>query len=277
MRHTQSLESSTVTMGAFLMMPSFFIAHGAPLLAIQDNDYTQFLNELGKTLPRPKAVVLFSAHWVTGVQQVSEVDAYDTIYDFGGFPDALYQIRYPAHGNRTVAQEIEHLLSQQGIGYEVEAKRGLDHGAWVVLRLLFPDADVPVIEMSVNPLLSPEQQYKIGQALAALREQDVLVIGSGGTVHNLRALDWNSQQTSDWAVEFDQWLEDNLRRWDVSALFQYDTLAPSAQLAVPPHGNEHFVPIFYAMGAADDEKTANLLHKSYQYGSLNHSVWQFGA
>ncbi|GMA60069.1 dioxygenase [Alicyclobacillus fastidiosus] len=258
------------------MMPSLFIAHGAPLLAIEDNEYTQFITQLGRRLPRPKAVVLFSAHWVTGTQKVSEVNEYETIYDFGGFPDALYQIRYPAMGDRQIASQIESLLTENGISFDVETDRGLDHGAWVVLRLLYPDADIPVIAMSVNPRVSPEEQYKIGWSLSQLRERDILVIASGGTVHNLRALNWQEDGVDEWALQFDQWLETRIKQWDLESLYRYDSLAPNAQVAVPPYGNEHFVPIFYAMGAADDVRTATLLHRSYRYGSLSHSVWQFG-
>lgn len=258
------------------MIPALFIAHGAPLLAIEDNDYTRFLSGLGQALPRPSAVILFSAHWVTGVQQVSGVTEYDTIYDFGGFPDELYQIRYPAKGDRQIAHRIAELLMKDGIPFEVDTTRGLDHGAWIILRLLYPNADVPVISMSVNPRLSAEQQYKIGQSFARLRANDVLIIASGGTVHNLRAVQWQENQVSDWALQFDEWLDTQLKQWNLNALFRYATLAPHASLAVPPYGNEHFIPIFYAMGAADDVRKATLLHRSYRYGNLSHSVWQFG-
>ncbi|MCL6453331.1 MAG: dioxygenase [Alicyclobacillus sp.] len=258
------------------MIPALFIAHGAPLLAIEENDYTRFLGQLGKRLPRPQAIVLFSAHWVAGTEQVSEVEQYDTMYDFGGFSDALYQTKYAARGSRQIAQQIEGLLRANGVPFEVERKRGLDHGAWVVLRLLYPSGDIPVVEMSVNPRLSPEQQYKIGRSLATLRSNDVLVIGSGGTVHNLRALQWQSDEVHEWALEFDRWLETHLKQWDLDALYRYDTLAPGAALAVPLDGNDHFIPIFYAMGAADDRRRASLLHRSYRYGNLSHSVWQFG-
>lgn len=258
------------------MVPSLFIAHGAPLLAIEDNDYTQFLAQVGANLPRPNAVVLFSAHWAAQTQRVSVVPEYETIYDFGGFPDELYQIKYPAKGHPGIAREIESLLAQQGIPVAVDQTRGLDHGAWVVLRLLYPNADVPVIAMSVNPWLSVQDQYKIGQALMLLRKQDVLVIGSGGTIHNLQMLQWNKEQVDPWALQFDQWLEERLQQWDLDALFRYDTLAPHAGEAVPPFGNEHFVPLLYAMGAADDARKAQLLHRSYQYGNLSRSVWQFG-
>lgn len=158
----------------------------------------------------------------------------------------------------------------------METTRGLDHGAWVILRLLYPNADIPVIAMSVDPRLSPEQQYKIGHSLAKLRADDVLIIGSGGTVHNLRAVQFQENGMNEWALQFDQWLENHLTQWDLDALYHYDTSASNANLAVPPYGNEHFVPLFYAMGAADDVRKATLLDRSYRYGNLSHSVWQFG-
>lgn len=259
------------------MIPSFFIAHGAPLLAIEENEYTQFLNNLGAALPRPKAVVLFSAHWESSVQKVSEVDQYETIYDFGGFPEALYRIKYPAKGDKDIAKKIAELFTAHGVPYEVETERGLDHGAWVVLKLLYPNADIPVISMSVNPQLAPEEQYKIGKSLSALRADDVLIIGSGGTVHNLGVLRMREDngQIDQWALDFDEWLARHLHNWDIESLFKYNSLAPAANMAVPPYGNEHFIPIFYAMGAADDGQKATLVHRSYRYGNLSHSVWQF--
>jgi 4,5-DOPA dioxygenase extradiol len=260
------------------MIPSIFVAHGAPLLAIEDNEYTKFLDKLGRTLPRPKAVILFSAHWESSVQKVSDVSEYETIYDFGGFPEALYRIQYPAKGDKDITNEIKELFTTCGIPYVVETERGLDHGAWVVLKLLYPNADIPVISMSVNPNLTPEEQYRIGKSLSALRGNDVLIVASGGTVHNLGVLRIaeDNGQIDKWALEFDEWLEGHLNNWDLETLFKYNSLAPAANMAVPPNGNEHFIPIFYAMGAADDEQKATLVHRSYRYGNLSHSVWQFG-
>lgn len=258
-------------------MPSYFIAHGAPLLAIEKNEYTQFLNELGTKLARPKAIILFSAHWTSGTQMVSDVNEYETIYDFYGFPEEMYQIKYPAKGDTPFVHEIKALLAKQNIPFEVDTNRGLDHGAWVVLSMLYPDADIPVISMSVAPNLAPEEQYKIGKSLAELRAHDVLIIASGGTVHNLRAVRFGEETKVDqWAVEFERWIEQHLLKWDLASLFAYQSLAPHAQLAVPPYGVEHFIPIFYAMGAADKSQKAKLLHRSYRYGNLSHSVWQFG-
>ncbi|MEH7108949.1 MULTISPECIES: DODA-type extradiol aromatic ring-opening family dioxygenase [Bacillaceae] len=259
------------------MMPSFFIAHGSPMLAVENNEYTQFVNQLGKDLPRPRAIVLFSAHWESRIQQVGNVEQYRTIYDFGGFDEELYKIQYPARGDQQMASEIENLFIDSGIPFEKDVQRGLDHGAWVVLRMLYPNADIPVISMSVNSRLTPQEQYNIGKALSALREKDILIIGSGGTSHNLRALNWADDGRADeWALEFENWLAYHIENWDLSALFQYNQLAPNAQFAVPPYGTEHFVPIFYAMGAADNEHKATLLHRSFRYGNLSHSVWQFG-
>ncbi|MFF2446462.1 DODA-type extradiol aromatic ring-opening family dioxygenase [Neobacillus sp. NPDC058068] len=259
------------------MMPSLFVAHGAPLLAIENNEYTKFLTQLGQNMPRPKAVILFSAHWESNVQKVSDVEQYNTIYDFGGFDEALYKIQYPAHGDQQIAKEIEGLFTESGVSFEFDTQRGLDHGAWVVLRLLYPNADIPVISMSVNSRLTPDEQYKIGKALSALRAQNILVIASGGTVHNLRAVKWNDNgQVDQWALEFEDWLAHHLQNWDLPSLFNYVSLAPNAEIAVPPYGSEHFIPIFYAMGAADDSQKATLLHRSFRYGNLSHSVWQFG-
>jgi 4,5-DOPA dioxygenase extradiol len=260
------------------MLPSLFVAHGAPLLAIENNDYTQLLHSLGTTMPKPKAIILFSAHWESSTQKVSDVDEFETIYDFGGFPEALYRIKYPAKGNETVTKEIVELFTKQGLTFEVDKTRGLDHGAWVVLKMLYPSADIPVISMSVNPHLTPEEQYKIGESLSQLRENDILIIASGGTVHNLRVLRMGSDDGAidQWALDFDKWLERHVSNWDVESLFQYNSLAPAAELAVPPYENEHFIPLFYAMGAADHDKSAKLLHRSYRYGNLSHSVWQFG-
>lgn len=257
------------------MIPSLFIAHGAPLLAIENNEYTRFISELGRGMPRPKAIVLFSAHWESEIQQVSDVDTYSMIYDFGGFPDALYNIVYSARGAADVSASVASLLQAHGVAYQRNETRGLDHGAWVVLRLLFPDADIPVVTMSVNPNATAKENYRVGQALEALRADDVLIVGSGGTVHNLRRLSQGGPAV-DWAIAFDDWLKQRIETWDVETLLQYANQAPQASLAVPAGGNEHFIPLLYAMGAADKAKVARRLFQSYEYGSLSHAVWQFG-
>lgn len=259
-----------------MMIPSLFIAHGSPMLAISDTVYTRFLRELGRKYPNPRAIVVFSAHWISDVQYVSEVQAYDTIHDFGGFPKELYRIQYPAKGDLEVARQIQKRLTQAQILWKDESQRGLDHGAWVILRCMYPKADIPVVAMSINPTLEPQEQFRLGEALSQLREQNILVIGSGATIHNLSMLRFQDENRIDeWALTFDDWLFTHLSHWNVDALFAYETLAPYAKLAVPPYGNEHFVPLIYAMGVAGTNGHAVRLHSSFEYGNLSNSVWQF--
>lgn len=255
------------------MMPAYFFAHGAPSLVLENNDYTDLLKQFKNQTQRPKAIVLFSAHWEASVQTIGAAETYETIYDFGGFQDELYQMTYPAHSDRGLVEEIQTLFAQHGIACVQDEQRGLDHGAWAVLKLLYPEADIPVVALSVNRHLSNEQQYAIGKALTSLREQDVLIIGSGGTVHNLRRLNWRADGIEAWAEQFDQWIQEKLEAWDLEALFRYRELAPYAETAVPT--SEHFIPLLLAMGAGDATRKAQLLHRSYQYGNLSLSCWQF--
>ncbi|TCZ78455.1 dioxygenase [Paenibacillus albiflavus] len=253
---------------------SMFVAHGSPMLAVEDTAYTRYLEQLyGTKADKPEAIVIFSAHWESGVQLVSTGEQHEMIYDFYGFPDELYQIQYPAKGNPALAEEILQLFANEGIMAQGDSKRGLDHGAWSPLVKMFPKADIPVVALSVNPRLTAEEHYRIGKALAPLRERNVLIIGSGGTVHNLRRVNWGAKQPDSWAIAFDEWLSETLETWNTSALFEYEEQAPYAREAVPT--TEHFVPIILAMGAADQGGQAQKLHQSYQYGSLSLCVWRF--
>lgn len=256
------------------MLPSLFLCHGAPSLAIEDNQYTDFLKQVSQQFDKPKAIVIFSAHWESDILSFTYTnDSHDTIYDFYGFPEALYTIKYPAKGSTEIAEKLQKWLLESGIDAQKEMARGLDHGAWVVLRLMYPNADIPVIGVSVNPKLSPVEQYKIGQSIRKLREEGILVIGSGSTVHNLRMLEWGKKTPTEWAVEFDDWLIDKVEKWDLHSLFSYEELAPHSRLAIPR--NEHFVPLFIAMGSGDDEKKATVLHRSYDLGTLSLVCFQF--
>ncbi|WP_438433782.1 dioxygenase family protein [Gorillibacterium sp. sgz500922] len=259
------------------MMPAYFFAHGAPSLVIEDHAYTQYLKSFASTLPaRPKGIVLFSAHYESPVQEVGAPETYGTVYDFSGFPDELYQMTYPAPGAPELAAEIAGLLSDANVPSRLNAVRGLDHGAWAVLKLIFPEADIPVVALSVNRHRTNREQYELGRAIGQLRERDILVIGSGGVVHNLRRISWGAgpDAIAPWALEFDRWMEERLTAWNTEELFQYEQLAPHAELAVPT--NEHFIPLLLAMGSADADRQARLLHRSYQWGSLSLTAWQFG-
>ncbi|MFC5530454.1 DODA-type extradiol aromatic ring-opening family dioxygenase [Cohnella yongneupensis] len=256
------------------MIPSYFFAHGAPSLVLEQHDYTEFLKKFAASTPKPRAIVLFSAHWESREQSISTVDTYSTIYDFSGFQDELYQMTYPAKGDLAISEEIQQLFEKNGIPSVMNPERGLDHGAWAVLKLMFPAADIPVVALSVNRFLSNEQQYQIGKALSSLREKDILIIGSGGIVHNLRMLNWRGGNTpEEWAVDFDNWIQEKLENWDLEALFNYEKLAPYAREAVPT--NEHFIPLLLAMGTGDSNRQAKLLHRSYQLGTLSLSCWEF--
>lgn len=254
-------------------MPSYFFSHGAPNIVLEDNDYTRMLKNFRHLLPKPKAIVVFSAHWEAPEQTIGAAEKFDTIYDFGGFQPELYEITYPAKSNFSLAQYIQNLFTEHGISSSQDRKRGLDHGVWAILKLLYPEADIPVITLSVNQLLSAERQYAIGKALTILREQGILIIGSGGTVHNLRRLNWQAESADVWAVQFDTWIQSKLESWDTEALFRYRELAPYVEEAVPT--SEHFIPLLLAMGTGNTARKAELLHRSYQYGNLSLSAWRF--
>lgn len=257
-----------------MTLPAFFVAHGSPTLALEDNEYTRFLQNLGQSLPAPKAIVVFSAHFDSPDQLVTGDEVLDTIHDFYGFPDEMYELTYPAAGHPELTEEISSLFRVGNLPFRLITGRGLDHGAWVILRLMYPEASVPVISLSVDSKRCPKEQYDIGRMLQSLREQDVLIIGSGGTVHNLRLL--GSGKPAAWAAEFDNWIASRLEDWNLRDLFDYEKRAPHVREAVPEYGTEHFIPLFYAMGAADNDRRAQRLFQDYQYGTLSLNCWQFG-
>ena len=259
------------------VISSLFVGHGSPMVAIEDNDYARFLGELGRSLQRPKAIVVFTAHWESDVQMVSEIDEYSMIYDFYGFPRELYEMVYPAKGDVALSRRIQALFEDAGIPYGVEKKRGLDHGTWTILHRMYPQADIPVIQMSVNQYLPHDKQYAIGRALSPLREEDVLIIGSGATVHNFGLFGVRDREAvKALCFAFENWLAEHLRKWDLDALFRYEERAPYGKIAVPPPAKEHFVPVFYAMGAADQSRTAETLHQSLLMEVMINSVYRFG-
>lgn len=255
------------------MMPSLFLAHGSPMLAIEQTDYTRFLEALG-TRYRPKAIVIFTAHWEQATTTVSSSDeVYDTIYDFYGFPDELYQVKYPARGSSIVASLVKDRLQAQGIAVQSDQTRGLDHGSWTLLSRIYPNADIPVVQVSVNPYLPASEQYRIGEALRGLGEQDILTIGSGVTVHNLRMVNWGQTTPEPWAVQFDDWLLEKMEKHDLESLFRYDALAPNAKYAVPRP--EHYVPLYIAMGSGNPDKEANPIYRGYDFGTLSYLCLEF--
>jgi 4,5-DOPA dioxygenase extradiol len=195
------------------------------------------------------------------------------IYDFYGFPKELYSIKYPAKGSEEVSSRLQALLKEHNIESQLDSKRGLDHGSWDILYLMFPEANVPVVQVSVNPELPMDKQYKLGEAIKALAKEDILVIGSGSTVHNLASVNWGATKAEQWAVDFDSWLIEKAQNNNKETLFLYQQLAPYAKRAVPRE--EHIVPFFIAMGSGLDENKPELLHRSYAYGTLSYICFQF--
>jgi 4,5-DOPA dioxygenase extradiol len=251
-------------------LPVWFLAHGSPMLAIQNTPFTQVLADLGAGLADVEAIVVVSAHWQTrdGIRLTASPQP-ETIHDFGGFDPALYSISYPAPGAPDLASEVAHLLDGAGFGVRLDAERGLDHGAWVPLRWAFPDATTPVVQLSLPVSARPSDLVRLGRTLAPMRRRRVLLVGSGGIVHNLRTvvLSDDNAPTPDWARVFDAWVRDRLDELDLEALADYSGRAPHAALAVPTP--EHFEPLLVAVGAAEPGDRVVTLFEGFEHGSLS--------
>jgi 4,5-DOPA dioxygenase extradiol len=259
------------------MLPSLFVSHGAPTLTLDPSPARDFLGGLGAALPRPRAVLAVSAHWETPQPTLNRVDTNATIHDFYGFPEPLYRLRYPAPGSVDLARRAEELLRAAGFATGVDTERGLDHGAWVPLRLMYAAADVPVVQLSIQTALGPEHHVRLGQALAPLRAENVLVLGSGGFTHNLRSLDWSGIDAPEpsWTAEFSDWVHAALLEGRTADLLAYRTRAPHGARAHP--SEDHFLPLFVALGAGGEGATRKRLHKSTTYGGLRMDAYAFGS
>jgi len=249
-------------------MPTLFLSHGSPMYAIEPGAAGRAWADLGRTLPRPRAVLMVSAHWETAVPMLSGNVQPETIHDFGGFPPELYRLAYAAPGAPGLATQSVALLKAAGIAAGVDGCRGLDHGAWVPLRWMYPDADVPVVQLSVQPALSAAHHVQMGRALAPLTDDGVLIIGSGHTTHNLR--DWmaNARQprTLPYAQAFSDWLAATLAAHDTDTLVAWHERAPEASRAHP--SDEHFLPLFVAYGAAGAAATSERVVDGFLNGAL---------
>jgi 4,5-DOPA dioxygenase extradiol len=251
------------------MLPAIFVSHGAPTLPFDEVPARDFLRGLGRSLGRPKAIVAVSAHWDTGAPETSAPPANDTIHDFRGFPRALYEIEYPAPSDGLLAREISGLLN--GFAARTDTLRGLDHGAWVPLMLMYPEADIPVVELSVQSGKGAGHHIALGRMLAPLRGEDVLVLGSGGFVHNLGKIAPPGSPEPDWSKDFSGWMHERLMAQDDQALADYRARAPHAALAHP--SEEHLMPLLVAYGAGAKPER---LHSSATFGSLRMDAYSFG-
>lgn len=259
-----------------MLLPTLFISHGSPLLAIENSAASRALARLGKTLPRPQAILLVSAHWetVNGVA-VGLAARPQTIHDFGGFPEALFDIQYPAAGAVGEALEAAKQLELAGFTVTRDCTRGLDHGAWIPLRLMYPLADIPVAQFSLIGGASPSANLRLGEALHVLREKGVLIIGSGALTHNLYAYRGAEIEAEVplWVSVFADWMHDNLQGGQHEALLDYRAQAPFAVRNHPTA--EHLMPLFVAMGAAGPKAKVERLHTSYEYGVLAMDTYAF--
>lgn len=257
------------------MLPTLFISHGSPMLALEPSPARDFLAQLGQTLARPAAILVASAHWETGHPELNAVAVNDTIHDFYGFPAALYEMRYPAPGAPALAERAAALLRDAGLEATLDRARGLDHGAWVPLTLMYPAHDMPVLQVSLQTPLGPEHHLRLGRALATLRQEDVLVIGSGSFTHNLgrlRRVAPDAAPPPD-VVAFADWMHSALQENRIDDLLAYRRNAPYAVAQHPT--DEHLLPLFVALGAAGEKARATRLHASTTYGALRMDAYAF--
>ncbi len=256
-------------------LPSLYISHGSPMTALQPGAVGPRLAELAAALPRPRAIVMASAHWLGRTPTVSAAERPQTIHDFGGFPEALYQLQYPAPGAPELAQDVAARLAAAGLSPLIDPQRGLDHGAWVPLRFLYPQADIPVLQLSIQPALGPAHQWAMGRALAPLRADGVLLVGSGSITHNLH--DWHHYAQggeAPYVRPFIQWVEQKLHADDVPALLDYRRQAPFAEQAHPT--DEHLLPLHFAMGAAGTDRLgARRIDAGIDMGFLAMDIYRF--
>jgi 4,5-DOPA dioxygenase extradiol len=249
-------------------MPAIFFGHGSPMNAVQDNRYTAAWEQLGASVAalKPKAILSISAHWYTHGTSVTAMPLPKTIHDFGGFPQALFDIQYPAAGDPALAAQLRDLLAPLEVG--MDHSWGLDHGTWSVLVKAFPQADVPVIQLSIDATQPPQFHFDLGRRLAVLREQGVLIIGSGDVVHNLRLMNWDpAAPAHDWAVRFNTRIRESLLRGDLQQVVDYAALGQDGKLSVPTA--EHFLPLLYVIGAKHDDESISIPVDGIDMGAIS--------
>jgi 4,5-DOPA dioxygenase extradiol len=260
--------------GTSKRLPTMFIGHGSPMNAVEDNSFTQFLKASPTELPLPATILVISAHWETRGTKVLKVEQSRTIHDFGGFPEALYKIQYPAPGNLEIADRVVDL----GRLHQVEADHtwGLDHGSWTILKHMYPKADIPVVQLSLNQNMTLKEHMEFASSLKSLRDEGVLILGSGNITHNLRRVVWGKDASPlDWAVEFDEMIKSALLERNNDLLLGKDSKFHSLWSIAHP-SLEHYLPLLYAYGASDKDEQAKFIFEGMQMGSLSMRSVTFG-
>ena len=246
-------------------MPALFVGHGSPMNAIEENRFVEAWKALGNTLPRPEAILSVSAHWFTDESRITDAQEPKTIYDMYGFPDELYKIVYNAKGSPHFAHAAQSMISRKVI---IDNSWGYDHGTWSVLHRMYPDADIPVFQLSIDRNASVDEHYKIGQELRKLREQGVLIFGSGNIVHNLGKVNWAMEEGGyPWAEEFDAYIKENILAGKNENVLNYQKAGSSASLAF--RTLEHFVPLLYVLGAAEGANDISVFNDACALGSIS--------
>ena len=258
-----------------MAFPSIFVSHGAPTLVVDQVPAHDFLKGLGAQVGRPKAILAVSAHWMTAAPSLSLAEHPETIHDFGGFPDFMYELKYHAPGAPAVATRAAELLRAAGLDISLHPSRGLDHGAWVPLMLMYPEADIPVVQLSIQPRLPPEHHWQMGEALRPLRDEGVFILGSGSATHNLREafLFPNSDQPPPYVSEFEAWLVDAVTNGRKDDLLHYLDRAPHGLRSHPTP--DHFYPLLVAAAAGTDEGRGQVLHHSYTMSVLSMDAFAY--
>lgn len=245
-------------------MPVVFVGHGSPMNAIEDNEYSRTWKSIAKRIPKPEVILSISAHWFTKGTKIMNEESPKMIYDMYGFPDELYKVRYNPPGSPRVAKVSKELISKET---EYDNSWGIDHGTWSVLVHMYPERDIPVFQISVDAYAPPEVHYKIGSELKSLREQGVLIFGTGNIVHNLRLVDWRmGSKGFDWAYEFDEYIYENIINKKYNHILNFNDMCSAAKYAVPTP--DHFYPLLYTLGASDEEDKVSVFNKSCELGAL---------
>lgn len=260
-------------------MPTLFVSHGSPMLAVTDSAARRFLQDVGPKLPRPRAVLVVSAHYDTALTELTGAERPPTIHDFGGFPAELYRLRYTPQGDPALARSVAERLTAASLPAVVEPLRGLDHGAWIPLMLMFPRADVPTVQLSIDSRRSAEHHFALGRALRSLRDEGVLVLGSGGATHNLGLYFAAGNRTDEtappeWVEAFNEWTAGAIAARRIDDLLHYRERAPYAAQNHPTP--EHYLPLFVTLGAVYDEEPGARIHASYDRGLLSLDAYGFG-
>lgn len=256
--------------------PVLFIGHGSPMNGIEDNEFSRTWAKMGQEITRPKAVLVISAHWLTRGTHITAMEEPKTIHDFGGFPQALFDVQYPAKGNPELAEATSKLITSTNVGLDHDW--GLDHGTWTVVRHMYPDADIPVLQLSIDYGRPPEYHYELAKELASLRKKGVLIIGSGNMVHNLRMVDWRKLNEPnygfDWAIEMNDIFKEKIADGNHKALIDYENLNKAAKLAIPTP--DHYYPLLYNLGLQDNNDTISFFNDRLVGGSLNMTSVKIG-